>query len=225
LIEAGDFSSNGVINADDIDLLYDQVPGSVGPVHPRFDLVADGIVDQQDVDQLVRGILGCEYGDTNLDGRVDLADYNTLVLFFDPIGHHPEFGWWHGNFDDDENIDLSDYTTLASNFNVLGNSPVVNADIQTTGVSLAASETDGPDTLPADSRRTVPDTPARWRRHARPMDAEAVQHAGDSGQLLREHHQSAEVAAVDAVFRRTSGRRVVASRLDAQLEASGISSQ
>ena len=224
LIEAGDFSSNGVINAEDIDLLYDQVPGSVGAVHPRFDLVADGIVDQEDVDQLVRGILGCVYGDTNLDGRVDLTDYNSLVLFFDPSGHHPEFGWWHGNFDGNENVDLSDYTTLVSNFNVLGNSPIVNADNQGTGVSLAASEPEGRGTLPVDSRRTASDTPARLRRHARPLDAEAAHQVGESGQRLREHHRSAELAAVDALFRRTSGRRVVASRLDARLEASGMSS-
>jgi hypothetical protein len=115
----GDIDRNGVIDAEDIDLLYDQIPGT-GPVDPRFDLVPDGTIDQQDVDWLVHDILGREYGDTNLDGRIDLSDYNMMVGNFDPLGANPDLGWSEGDFDGDGNVDLSDYVTLASNFNPVG---------------------------------------------------------------------------------------------------------
>jgi hypothetical protein len=132
-ITLGDFDGNGVLDADDIDLLYAQIPGGVGPVDPRFDLVPDGTIDQQDVDWLVHDIMGREYGDTNLDGRIDLSDYNMMVGNFDPLGANPDAGWSRGDFNGDGKIDLSDYVTLASNFNPLGYEPAAAAVGRTSG--------------------------------------------------------------------------------------------
>lgn len=51
-------------------------------------------------------------GDTNLNGSVDLADYNTLAANFDKPGD-----WSQGDFNYDGTVDLADYNLLAANFN------------------------------------------------------------------------------------------------------------
>lgn len=52
------------------------------------------------------------YGDVNLDGRVNLADFNRLAAHF---GHGLRF-WAHGNLDYDVDVDLADFNRLAANF-------------------------------------------------------------------------------------------------------------
>ena len=59
-------------------------------------------------------------GDTNGDMDVDLGDYTTLTINFDPIGSGGIHTWHEGNFDEDDDIDLSDYNALTSNFDPLG---------------------------------------------------------------------------------------------------------
>ena len=51
---------------------------------------------------------------------VDLADYNNLASYFDPIGNLGPHPWDHGNFDGDGDVDLADYNTLAGNFHPAG---------------------------------------------------------------------------------------------------------
>ena len=53
-----------------------------------------GVIDKADIDFLVRNLLGTEYGDTNLDGRVGNADFGTLLGNFGAS----DVGWaqWHG---------------------------------------------------------------------------------------------------------------------------------
>jgi plastocyanin len=59
------------------------------------------------------GDLGvANYGDANLDGHVDLLDFNVLATNFGAQGG----GWSAGDFNEDGNIDLLDFNLLASHF-------------------------------------------------------------------------------------------------------------
>ena len=68
----GDFDLDGNVDVDDINLLC-------GAIHGRqqdenFDLNADQLVDQSDLDHLVVNILGTSRGDANLDGIFNSRD-------------------------------------------------------------------------------------------------------------------------------------------------------
>ena len=52
-------------------------------------------------------------GDANLDGRVNLADFNRLAAGFGATGGA---SWTQGNFNYDGGVNLSDFNLLASNF-------------------------------------------------------------------------------------------------------------
>jgi len=82
----GDLNLSGTINVDDIDALYAQFSDSVPEVHARFDLVGDGVVNGEDLDLLIHDLMAREYGDADLDGDVDIADFNRLAQAFDPLG-------------------------------------------------------------------------------------------------------------------------------------------
>jgi hypothetical protein len=94
----GDLDGNGAVQAADIDLLYLSFGNS------DFDLTRDGITNQLDVDELVRGILRTQYGDANLDGRVDGLDYLIWNANKFTAG-----GWAKGDFNGDRLVDASDY--------------------------------------------------------------------------------------------------------------------
>ncbi|QDT70722.1 Beta-porphyranase A precursor [Planctomycetes bacterium MalM25] len=74
----GDYNGSGVFDGDDLALLFDQF----GPTAPgsRYDLVADGVVDMEDVRfwyEELRGV-ATPTGDFNNDGLVDAADYSVI---------------------------------------------------------------------------------------------------------------------------------------------------
>ncbi|MEW6251317.1 MAG: hypothetical protein AB1716_11765 [Planctomycetota bacterium] len=71
-------------------------PESVGDA---FDIV----INQADVDRLVRVILGTNYGDANLDGQVNETDRQIVLAHLGQRG-----GWAEGNFDGDEFVDQDD---------------------------------------------------------------------------------------------------------------------
>jgi hypothetical protein len=68
--------------------------------------------DQQDVDVLVRRIFLTEYGDANLDQRVNLTDFNALASSFGAT----DAGWARGDFTGDARVNLQDFNVLAGNF-------------------------------------------------------------------------------------------------------------
>jgi hypothetical protein len=105
----GDFNIDGATNAADIDKLWTKYDGA----DLWFDMTGDGWVNQADTDRLIRVTLGTEYGDLNLDGKVNFADYQVLEVNFGITG---AAGWAKGDFDGDKDVDSADYQILASYF-------------------------------------------------------------------------------------------------------------
>jgi hypothetical protein len=66
------------------------------------------------------------YGDANLDGTVNLIDFNRLAFNF---GQSPR-RWIHGNLDFDSDVDLIDFNRLASRFGSTGLSPEVRDELE-----------------------------------------------------------------------------------------------
>ena len=67
------------------------------------------IVDRDHYDVLVRAALP---GDANLNGTVNLDDFNVLATNFGSSGHI----WISGDFTGNGAVDLDDFNALASNF-------------------------------------------------------------------------------------------------------------
>ena len=76
----GDFNSDSLVNATDIDLLFDEVQATTH--NDTFDLTGDGQVNSADADYLVRDLLGSNYGDTDLDRDVDTSDLTKAIMNF-----------------------------------------------------------------------------------------------------------------------------------------------
>ena len=63
------------------------------------------------------------YGDANLDGRVNLSDFNRLAANFGTSGKF----WPQGDFNYDKVVNLADFNLLASNFGMSAAGPEVTA--------------------------------------------------------------------------------------------------
>ena len=110
----GDFDLDGLVGANDIDLLFTEV--NSGNHDLAYDLTADSLVTTADVDELVLNILGTQYGDANLDGRVSFADFTTLAQYCQQAG-----GWGYGDFSGNGEVDLLDLDRLEQHFGFDGN--------------------------------------------------------------------------------------------------------
>ena len=83
-----------------------------------IDLNADGVVNQLDVDTLVRDVLKTEYGDIDLDGNVSINDFNTFASNFGKAG-----GWAKGDFDGDNSVSINDFNIFANYFGFINATP------------------------------------------------------------------------------------------------------
>ncbi|GAB4185861.1 MAG: hypothetical protein Kow00105_00270 [Phycisphaeraceae bacterium] len=101
----GDFDGDNAVTANDIDELFAHFG------NPAYDLTGDNTANNLDVIHLVRVILGTEYGDADLDGDVDLHDFNRLALAFGTNG-----GWANGDFSGNGVINNTDLITLQTYF-------------------------------------------------------------------------------------------------------------
>jgi len=73
----GDLNNSGVFDPDDVSLLAAQFgPASAGS---RYDLNADGMVDELDVEYLVQTLRGTILSDLNLDGFIGIEDLNLIL--------------------------------------------------------------------------------------------------------------------------------------------------
>ena len=127
----GDVNEDGVIDADDIDLMGDYILTGIAPTTGNYDLSDDGVtggtngaIDINDLDYLVRHlvetsavdgdgnpIFGTQYGDFNLDGEIELGDLTRLGTYYG-VGDT----WSQGNANPhlDTDIELGDLTILGT---------------------------------------------------------------------------------------------------------------
>jgi len=103
----GDFNLDNRVNADDIDLLME----NLGSINLLFDLNDDMIVDSKDVDELVLNILDTQYGDANLDGVTDGVDF----WIWQANRFQPGTGWATANFNGDTGTDVRDMNLWNAN--------------------------------------------------------------------------------------------------------------
>ncbi len=106
----GDFDNDGSFDCDDIDALVAVIAGSTDD--PQFDLTGDGQVDTADLDAWLAAGAAANgfassylYGDANLDGSVDVSDFN--------IWNTNKFtntaAWCSGDFNADGFVDVTDF--------------------------------------------------------------------------------------------------------------------
>ena len=105
----GDFDFDGLLTATDIDLLGAAV---LAGEHPTvFDLNEDELVNEQDRGIWVEDLARTFFGDSDLNGAVEFADFLTLSSHFgDPSG------WAAGDFDGNGLIEFGDFLLLSANF-------------------------------------------------------------------------------------------------------------
>lgn len=108
LSNPNDLNYDSIVDASDIDLLIAQVGKQNSP---RFDLDQNGLIDYEDVRSFVNGSLHTEFGDANLDGRIDLSDFGTLKQNFGQ-----DAGWAGADFNGVGGVDLIDFGLLKQNF-------------------------------------------------------------------------------------------------------------
>ena len=103
----GDFNIDNVTNALDIDKQRTMYGGS----DLWYDMTGDNVVNQTDTNYLIHTTLATEFGDINLDHKINYSDYNILATNFGTAG-----GWAKGDFNGDGNVDFADYQIMEANF-------------------------------------------------------------------------------------------------------------
>jgi hypothetical protein len=113
----GSWNGNGITsssaNANNFGIGYAEA-SALASVPPIF-----GTVDATAV--LVRYT---RYGDANLDGTVNLADFNRLAANFGSTSGD----WSQGDFNYDNNVNLADFNRLAANFGLSAAGPALTPD-------------------------------------------------------------------------------------------------
>ncbi len=107
----GDFTGDGVVDADDIDALFAAIRD--GNPAAEFDLDGSGTVDQDDVVYLVENVLGTYMGDATLDGKVDAMDLNQVGINWRTM---ETAGWREGDFSGDGSVTAVDLNFIGVNW-------------------------------------------------------------------------------------------------------------
>ena len=126
-------TGNATVDASDIDQIY----ANFGQAAGVWDLNGDGVVNQADVDCFVKTILHTNYGDANLDCKVDFYDFQQVMYNW----QSQNAGWAHGDFNGDGVVDYNDFQLLLNNWNPvgIGLGPVVAIDVSSSVTSAATS--------------------------------------------------------------------------------------
>ncbi len=109
-----DLDGDGDVDADDIDTLCLAILD--GSTNALFDIDGSGTIDSSDFDAYL-DLIGVLPGDANIDGVVDVTDFNiwnsNKFTFNDPSA--PGVGWATADFNCDGVSDVTDFNTWNSN--------------------------------------------------------------------------------------------------------------
>ena len=116
-----DLNLDGLVDYNDIRTLQNADGTTVPFTLNKLDLVDDDLivathnVSNSDLDAYIIDGIGTQFGDSNLDKRVSLVDYNQLLAGF--TGQNANSAnWVSGDTDFDRDVDGDDYFTLVGNF-------------------------------------------------------------------------------------------------------------
>ncbi len=123
-----DFDNDGNYDCDDVDALVEQI--ALGPYDPTFDLNSDSTLDVADLEFWLAAAAGhnglgspYRFGDANLDGGVDVSDFN--VWNANKFSNIP--AWCSGDFNADGVVDISDFNLWNANkFTMSDAQPLLN---------------------------------------------------------------------------------------------------
>ncbi len=105
---AGDFDSNGLLEANDLNLLSAELRAN--GQDPAFDVDGSGSVDDQDHTYWIKTLRNTWIGDTNLDGEFSSTDFvEVLTLGKYEDGLPLNAGWEEGDWNGDGDFDTSDF--------------------------------------------------------------------------------------------------------------------
>jgi hypothetical protein len=107
VVRRGDFNASGGTNLDDLDALVNAVAGTSDLW--LYDLSYNSSVDFDDINLMVRVVLDSQFGDLNLDGRVDQTDLNTFSANWGQSNRT----WSSADLNGDDIVDLFDFFLLA----------------------------------------------------------------------------------------------------------------
>lgn len=112
----GDADGDGQFTAYDIDRMF-EVSRDLSNNSCHFDMTGDGRVWRDDLETLVEQA-GTIFGDANMDGEVDFADFLTVSRNYGET----DAGWEMGDFDGDKQVTFGDYLLVSQNFGQVVNS-------------------------------------------------------------------------------------------------------
>ncbi len=109
----GDFNQNSTLDAEDIDLLSRAVLD--GSDEPMFDVNGDSLVDENDRIYWVKTLAWTYFGDANLDGQFNTADFVEVLA----AGEYEDLqagnsGWATGDWNGDTEFGTGDLVTALS---------------------------------------------------------------------------------------------------------------
>ncbi|MDZ4779820.1 MAG: hypothetical protein SGJ19_06180 [Planctomycetia bacterium] len=105
----GDVNLDGAVNDIDLDLLNATIRD--GGYSEFADIDGNGLVDLEDVNQMLDGVLATTIGDVNLNGGVDVADLNLVRNNFGLVG-----GWSIGDVDGSGLVGIGDLNAVRNHF-------------------------------------------------------------------------------------------------------------
>lgn len=103
----GDFNHSGVLDVNDIDLMFLALGGS----DMTYDLTADNTVDGSDITFLVQNVFATQFGDLNLDKAVDYVDMELMLSNW----LNTERKWELGDMNGNGVVDFVDLAILEAN--------------------------------------------------------------------------------------------------------------
>jgi hypothetical protein len=123
-LRTADVNYDGTIDAQDIDSLAAEAQKPPASRSKWFDLNNDGVVNfsynttgtASDSDYLIREVLDTKYGDANLDGEVDVVDFDLLSQGI--VANGAKTGWKFGDFNGmgGPGPDVVDFDIFAQNY-------------------------------------------------------------------------------------------------------------